>query len=112
VLVAGYFSLIVAACALFGVMTIPDIVREGADFVQRLKSDSIWVVVVSFDKISVLFFSLQFLSFSSNDEKLQNLPLSLSLSLPLSSPAPLLKPTPKTTPPNSSRKCARESVTG
>ena len=81
VLVAGYFSLIVAACALFGVMTIPDIVREGADFVQRLKSDSIWVVVVSFDKISVLFFSLQFLSFSSNDEKLQNLPLSLSLSL-------------------------------
>lgn len=46
VLVAGYFSLIVAACALFGVMTIPDIVREGADFVQRLKSDSIWVVVL------------------------------------------------------------------
>ena len=60
VLVAGYFSLIVAACALFGVMTIPDIVREGADFVQRLKSDSIWVVVVR------LFFLFCFFSFGSD----------------------------------------------
>ena len=58
VLVAGYFSLIVAACALFGVMTIPDIVREGADFVQRLKSDSIWVVVVR--EFLVCFFWLFF----------------------------------------------------
>lgn len=45
-LVVAYFACIVAAAALFGVMTIPDIVREGADFVQRLKSDSIWVVVL------------------------------------------------------------------
>ena len=111
VLVAGYFSLIVAACALFGVMTIPDIVREGADFVQRLKSDSIWVVVVSFDKISVLFFFPSVFEFFVERRKTSKSP-SLSLSLPLSSPAPLLKPTPKTTPPNSSRKCARESVTG
>jgi hypothetical protein len=28
---------------LFGVMTIPDIAREGADFVNRLKSDNVWV---------------------------------------------------------------------
>ena len=45
-LVVCYFAAIVAAAALFGVLTIPDIVREGADFVQRLKSDSIWVVVL------------------------------------------------------------------
>ena len=31
---------------LFGVMTIPDIVREGGDFVQRLKSENAWVVVL------------------------------------------------------------------
>ena len=28
---------------LFGVLTIPDIAREGADFVNRLKSDNVWV---------------------------------------------------------------------
>jgi hypothetical protein len=29
--------------SLFGVLTIPDIAREGADFVNRLKSDNVWV---------------------------------------------------------------------
>ncbi len=28
---------------LLGVLTIPDIAREGADFVNRLQSDNIWV---------------------------------------------------------------------
>lgn len=106
VLVAGYFSLIVAACALFGVMTIPDIVREGADFVQRLKSDSIWVVVVSFDKISVLFFSPSVFEFFVERRKTSK-SLSLSRLLLLSS-----NRRPKQPPQNSSRKCARESVTG
>jgi predicted PurR-regulated permease PerM len=32
--------------SLFGVLTIPDIAREGADFVSRLKSDNVWVVLV------------------------------------------------------------------
>ena len=31
---------------MFGVLTIPDIAREGADFVSRLKSDNVWVVLV------------------------------------------------------------------
>ena len=104
VLVAGYFSLIVAACALFGVMTIPDIVREGADFVQRLKSDSIWVVVVSF----FLFFLG--LEERKKKEKTQN--SSLWLSLKLDSPL-LLSPLslPKKQSNNSSRKCAPGSAT-
>lgn len=46
VLVTMYFLLIVSLLILLGVMTIPNIVREGADFVQRLKSDNIWVVVL------------------------------------------------------------------
>lgn len=45
-LVVLYFSTIVALVTLFGVMTIPDIAREGADFVSRLQSDNIWVVLV------------------------------------------------------------------
>ena len=45
-LVLAYFVAIVALVTLFGVMTIPDIIREGADFVQRLQSDNIWVVVM------------------------------------------------------------------
>ncbi len=45
-LVVTYFLTIVALIMAFGVVTIPDIVREGADFVQRLQSDNIWVVLV------------------------------------------------------------------
>ena len=41
-----YFTAIVSCVTLFGVMTIPDIIRESADFVTRLQSDSIWVVVL------------------------------------------------------------------
>ena len=42
----AYFTAIVSCVTLFGVMTIPDIIRESADFVTRLQSDSIWVVVL------------------------------------------------------------------
>lgn len=45
-LVLLYFSGIVSVVFLFGVMTIPDIIREGADFVRRLKSENVWVVVL------------------------------------------------------------------
>lgn len=45
-LVLLYFAAIVSCVTLFGVMTIPDIIREAADFVSRLQSDSIWVVVL------------------------------------------------------------------
>ncbi|CAL5219585.1 g1445 [Coccomyxa viridis] len=46
ILVLVYFTAIVSCVTLFGVMTIPDIIRESADFVTRLQSDSIWVVVL------------------------------------------------------------------
>jgi hypothetical protein len=36
----------VSVLTLFGVLTIPDIVREGSDFVQRLKAENVWVVVL------------------------------------------------------------------
>eukprot|EP00775_Hariotina_reticulata_P011497 gene11497-11640_t len=45
-LVVIYFAIIIAFITLFGVLTIPDIVREGADFVKRLKSDNVWVILV------------------------------------------------------------------
>jgi hypothetical protein len=45
-LVVIYFAIIIAFITLFGVMTIPDIVREGADFIKRLKSDNVWVILV------------------------------------------------------------------
>lgn len=45
-LVIVYFSALISLVTLFGVMTIPDIVREGADFVERLQNDNIWVVVL------------------------------------------------------------------
>ena len=45
-LVLLYFSGIVSIVFLFGVMTIPDIIKEGADFVRRLKSENVWVVVL------------------------------------------------------------------
>jgi hypothetical protein len=46
VLVVIYFAIIIAFITLFGVLTIPDIVREGADFIKRLKSDNVWVILV------------------------------------------------------------------
>ncbi|KAI8469443.1 MAG: hypothetical protein J3K34DRAFT_423607 [Monoraphidium minutum] len=45
-LVVAFFTIIIAFITLFGVLTIPDIAREGADFVNRLKSDNVWVVLV------------------------------------------------------------------
>lgn len=45
-LVLLYFSIILSVVSLFGVLTIPDIIREGADFVRRLKSENVWVVVL------------------------------------------------------------------
>ncbi|GFR44550.1 hypothetical protein Agub_g5821, partial [Astrephomene gubernaculifera] len=46
VLVLLYFSMILGVFTLLGVLTIPDIAREGADFVKRLQSDNIWVILV------------------------------------------------------------------
>lgn len=45
-LVLSYFLSIIAFITLFGVLTIPDIAREGAEFVTRLKSDNVWVILV------------------------------------------------------------------
>ena len=39
-------QLIVSVLTLVGVLTIPDIIREGSDFVQRLKAENVWVVVL------------------------------------------------------------------
>jgi predicted PurR-regulated permease PerM len=44
--VLSYFLSIIAFITLFGVLTIPDIAREGAEFVTRLKSDNVWVILV------------------------------------------------------------------
>ena len=45
-LVLVYFLMILGVFTLLGVLTIPDIAREGADFVNRLQSDNIWVILV------------------------------------------------------------------
>ena len=45
-LVLAYFFTIIAFIILFGFLTIPDIAREGAEFVNRLKSDNVWVILV------------------------------------------------------------------
>lgn len=45
-LVLFFFALIVALLTTFGANTIPDIAREGVDFVQRLQNNNIWVVVL------------------------------------------------------------------
>lgn len=45
-LVLVYFLMILGLFTLLGVLTIPDIAREGADFVNRLQSDNIWVILV------------------------------------------------------------------
>ena len=41
-----YYACIVSIAVVFGMMTIPSLIREGADFVSRLQSDSVWVVVL------------------------------------------------------------------
>jgi len=45
-LVLLFYAIIVSTIAIFGLMTIPNLIREGADFVSRLQSDNIWVVVL------------------------------------------------------------------
>lgn len=45
-LVLLFYAIIVSTVAIFGLMTIPNLIREGADFVSRLQSDNIWVVVL------------------------------------------------------------------
>ena len=45
-LVLLYFTIILGIVTMLGVATIPDIIREGADFVSRLQADNIWVVVL------------------------------------------------------------------
>lgn len=45
-LVLVYFTFIVMLFTLFGVLIIPDVVREGADFVSRLQTENLWVVVL------------------------------------------------------------------
>jgi predicted PurR-regulated permease PerM len=42
VLVIGYFVTIALIIGVFGVLTIPYIVREGADFIHRLQAENIW----------------------------------------------------------------------
>ena len=42
IVVIAYFVTIAAILTVFGVLTIPYIVREGADFVSRLQAENIW----------------------------------------------------------------------
>ncbi len=46
ILVLIYFGLLVALVITFGVLTLPDIVREGADFITRLRSENVWNLVL------------------------------------------------------------------
>ena len=46
VLVLVYYTFIILVFSLFGVLIIPDVVREGADFVSRLQTENLWVVVL------------------------------------------------------------------
>lgn len=45
-LVLLFYAAIVSIVTIFGLMTIPNLIREGSDFVSRLQSDNIWVVVL------------------------------------------------------------------
>ncbi|KAK2079954.1 hypothetical protein QBZ16_002349 [Prototheca wickerhamii] len=45
-LVTAYFVAIASIFCLFGTLIIPDVVREGFDFVTRLQTENIWVVVL------------------------------------------------------------------
>lgn len=46
ILVLFFFASIIALMSVFAANTIPNIAREGVDFVQRLQNDNIWVVVL------------------------------------------------------------------
>ena len=46
VLVIVYYTGIVLLFTLFGVLIIPDVVREGYDFVSRLQTENLWTVVL------------------------------------------------------------------
>jgi len=46
VLVVVYYTFIVLVFTLFGVLIIPDVVREGYDFVSRLQTENLWTVVL------------------------------------------------------------------
>eukprot|EP00210_Caulerpa_lentillifera_P000413 g401.t1 len=46
VLTLVYFSCIVSLLTLFGSVTIPGLVKEGIDFVNRLQNENIWIVVL------------------------------------------------------------------
>jgi len=46
VLVVVFYTFIVLIVSLFGVLIIPDVVREGADFVSRLQTENLWAVVL------------------------------------------------------------------
>jgi len=41
-----YYALIIGLVSLFGLLTIPSLIKEGADFVVKLQSDSVWVVIL------------------------------------------------------------------
>lgn len=45
-LVLTYYTFIILLFSLFGVLIIPDVVREGADFVSRLQTENLWAVVL------------------------------------------------------------------
>lgn len=45
-LVLLFYATIVSIVTIFGLMTIPNLIKEGTDFVSRLQSDNIWVVVL------------------------------------------------------------------
>ncbi len=44
--VVTYFLIIASVVGVFGVLTIPDMAREGADFIRRLQTETVWVVLV------------------------------------------------------------------
>lgn len=46
VIVILYYTLIICLFVLFGSITIPDIVKEGIDIVERLKNNNIWLVII------------------------------------------------------------------
>jgi len=46
ILVVTFYSGIAMLFTFFGVLIIPDVIREGADFVHRLQTENLWVVVL------------------------------------------------------------------
>lgn len=47
VLVVLYFTIILAVLASFGIVTIPAIITEGADFMRRLQQENAWSVLLT-----------------------------------------------------------------